>query len=57
MGRGTFGEVQEGSGDSPGGPGLVRGLSRRSGMGRVTLEEVRDGLGDLRGGLGQVKGR
>ena len=45
-GRGTLGEVRDGSGDSWGIPGLVKEPSGRSGMGRLTLGEVQDGLGD-----------
>ena len=47
MGRGTLGDVQDGSEDPRGGlsrvMGLVGGHSVRYGTGRGTLGEVRDG--------------
>ena len=62
----TIGEVRNGSGDPRGGPGLVMGLTGRSGTcwglsmrfgtGRGALGEVRDGSEDPRGGLGRVGG-
>ena len=54
-GRGTIGEVWDGSGDPQGGPGRVEGPSGRFGTGWGTLEEVRTGRGTLevvRDGLG-----
>ena len=45
MGRETLGVVQDGSADTRGGPGRVRGTSRRTGTGWETLVEVRDGSG------------
>ena len=47
MGRGTLGEVWDGSKEPPGGSGRVEGTSRRSGTGRETIEEVREGSRDL----------
>ena len=46
MGRGTLGEVRDGSGDPQEGPGWVRGPLGRSRTGHGNLPEVRDGLGD-----------
>ena len=53
MGRGTLGEVQDGSGDPRGGPERIGGLSgtfgtgqeasEKSGTSHRTLREVRDG--------------
>ena len=40
MGLWTLPEVREGSIETRGGPGRVRGPSRRSGMGWETLREV-----------------
>ena len=67
MGRETFGEVRDGSGDATGGPEWVvrysgryrtgRGTPGRSGTLWQTLPKVRDRSGDLRGGLGRVGGR
>ena len=56
MGRGTFGEIRDGSGDPRGGPVRVGGPSRRSGSDWGTRWEVRDGSGDPRGGPGRVGG-
>ena len=49
-GRGTFGQVRDGSWEPRGGPGQVGGPSARSGTGRGTLVEVRNGSGDPRAG-------
>ena len=49
-GRGTLGEVWDGSGDPLGGLGRVGGPLERSETGRGTHPEVRDGLGDPRSG-------
>ena len=46
-GSGTLGEVQEGSEDNRGGPGQVLGLSGRSRTGWETLKEIREGWGTL----------
>ena len=46
MGRGTFGEVRDGSEDPSGGPGRNVGSSGRSGTGRGTLGEAQDRFGD-----------
>ena len=45
MGRGTLGEVRDGLGYAPGGPGWVGGPSVMSGTGRRTHRVARDGLG------------
>ena len=50
-GRGTLGEVWDGSGDSRGGLGRVLGPLGWSGTGRGTLREVQTG----RGTLGEVR--
>ena len=54
MGRGTYGEVWDGTGDPQGGPGRVGGPSKKSGTCQGTLGEVRDGSGDPRAGPGRV---
>ena len=54
MGRGTLGDVRDGSEDPRGGLGRFVGPSWRFGTVRETLGEVRDGLRDPRGGWGQV---
>ena len=56
MGRGTFGEVRDGSLDSRGGPELFVGLSGRFETGRWIRKEVRDGSGVPRRGPGRVVG-
>ena len=43
MGHKTLMKVQDGSRDPRGGPGRVKGSSRRFGTGRGTLKEVQDG--------------
>ena len=45
MGRENLGEVRDGSGEPPGGPGTVGGPSRRSGTGRVHYGKSRMGRG------------
>ena len=52
MGRGTFGEVRNGSLDPRGSQGRIGGTSRRSWTGRGTLGEVQDVVG----GAGRVGG-
>ena len=47
MGRGTLGEVRDGSRDPREGPGRVERPSEWSGTGQGTLREVRDGSGTL----------
>ena len=44
MGRRTYGEAWDRSGNAPGGPGRVGGHSGRSETGRVTILNVRHGL-------------
>ena len=66
MGRGTFREVRDVSGDPRKGPGQVEGPSERPGTGQKTLGkvldgsvthgEVRDRLEDPQGGPGRVRG-
>ena len=56
MGRGTLGEVWDGSLDPRGGPGRIGGPSSRSGTGRGTRWEVRDSSLDPRGGSQLVGG-
>ena len=51
---GNLPEVWDGSGDPQGGPELVRGSDRRSGMGRGTLPVVWNRSGFPPGGLGRV---
>ena len=55
-GRGTLGEVRDGSGDTRGGPGRVGRSTRRSVMGRGNYLEVIDGSGDPQKGLRWVGG-
>ena len=54
MGRGTVGEVWDGSGDPRGDPGRVGGTSVRSGTGRGPTGRSWMGRGTLRGGPGRV---
>ena len=66
MGRGTLGEVRDGSvdpwgstgwvGDPREGPGQDEVPTRRFWMGQMTLEEVLDRFWDPRGGQGWVGG-
>ena len=59
MGRGTLEEVWNGSRDTRGDPGRVKGPKRRLRIGRWTLAEVRNwsrSLGEVRDGSGDSRG-